>query len=74
MSGRQKRSTQLRLEREQVRQRKAVHLLHVARETPALVERLQRLLSTPARDADEARFKAQALRRLADEVEALTSV
>ena len=72
MSGRQKRSTQLRNEREQVRQRKAVHLLHVARETPHL-ERLERLLSTPALDRDQAAFKADAIRRLADEIDGSVS-
>ena len=68
MSGRQRRSTQLRMEREQVRQRKAIHLFTALRQSPHL-ERLERLLSTPARDADEARFKADALRKLANEID-----
>lgn len=65
---RPKRSTQLRTERQQVRQRKAVNLLHVARQTSHL-ERLQTLLSTPALDREQAQFKADAIRRLADEID-----
>jgi hypothetical protein len=67
MSGRQKRSTQLRNEREQVRQRNAIHLFTAPRQTPYM-EQLERLLATPALDRDQAAFKADAIQRLAVEI------
>ena len=67
-AGSQRRSSLLRRQRELARQRKACHLYGQAQHTPAL-QRLERLLSTPALDWEQAQLQADAIRQLADEID-----